>query len=341
MSPLKFFTCFTALLITTFINAQEKNLKAYNNYDFVPGETILFEDDFHDTQDGEFPARWDLISGQAVVNKKDDKIVCLITEGSYGSIKPLIKTENYLTDPFTVEFDFYQSEGAYDIILFFKEGGSFENGKGLAFSYSLSTQYFENDLSGKYPEGDEYEFKNKWHHAAVSYKNGQIKAYIDQYRVLVVPRCGFVPQEIRIGGIGSLETPLQFANVKLASGGGMNMLGKIITDGKFVSHAIKFDANKSNIKSESMGFLNELVKWLKDNPAVKLEIGGHTDSDGEEAFNLKLSQTRAEAVKTQLVSMGVESSRLIAKGYGETKPISDNSTTEGKANNRRVEFTKI
>ncbi len=333
--------CLTTLLISSIAFSQDNRLKAYNNFDFVPGEIILFEDDFNDSPDGEFPPRWDLISGQAVVNLRENKKAFLITEGSYGLVAPIMKTENYLTDPFTFEFDFYQSEGAYEPILLFKEGDNFDNGRGISFGHEVKTAYFQNDLSGTYPEGDESEFKNKWHHGALVYKNGQIKVYVDQYRVLVVPRCAFVPQEIRIGGIGSLENPLMFTNVKLASGGGMNMLNKILTDGRFVSHAIKFDVNKSDIKSESMGFLNELVKWLKENPAIKLEIGGHTDSDGDDASNLKLSQIRADAVKTQLTSMGIDASRLTAKGYGESKPLSDNATVEGKANNRRVEFTKM
>lgn len=320
-------------------HAQENNLKAYNNFDFVPGESVLFEDDFMDSQDGEFPARWDLVSGQAVVNKRGDKKVCLITEGSYGRIKPAMKNENYLPESFTVEFDFYPLDDSYSILLFFKDAE--DDSKALSFSTESGTAYFPNDVKGNYPQGMDGGFSHRWHHASVAYRNGQFKMYIDQHRVLVVPKCGFTPLELLIGGSASQEEPLTFTNFKLAAGGGMNMLGTLLTEGKFVSRAIKFDVNKSIIKNESMGFLNELSRWLKENPSVKLEIGGHTDSDGDDASNLKLSQARADAVKTQLVTMGIDASRLNTKGYGESKPVSNNTTPEGKTLNRRVEFIKI
>ena len=118
------------------------------------------------------------------------------------------------------------------------------------------------------------------------------------------------------------------------------MLNKILTDGKFVTHAITFDVNKSTIKPESMGFLNSFIKFLQENKTLKLEIDGHTDSDGDDASNQKLSEARANAVKTFLVSAGIDASRLTAKGFGETKPVADNNTLEGKAMNRRVEFIK-
>jgi outer membrane protein OmpA-like peptidoglycan-associated protein len=183
-------------------------------------------------------------------------------------------------------------------------------------------------------------FLNKWHHVAIAYKNNQIKVYVDQIRAAVVPNSNLDVAAIGLGGIGSQDGPLIFSNVRIAEGAGMNMLGKKFTDTKIVTHGINFDVNKAIIKPESMGTLNGIVQIMKDNPDVKFEVGGHTDSDGDVALNLKLSQARADAVRTQLISMGIDAARLTAKGYGKTKPISDNTSPEGKANNRRVEFVK-
>ncbi len=90
-----------------------------------------------------------------------------------------------------------------------------------------------------------------------------------------------------------------------------------------------------------MGVLNQVANFLKSNTSIKMEIDGHTDNTGNSAHNMQLSQQRADAVKTQLVSMGIDASRFTTRGLGDTKPIDNNTTPEGKASNRRVEFIKI
>ncbi|MBS1505629.1 MAG: OmpA family protein [Bacteroidetes bacterium] len=102
---------------------------------------------------------------------------------------------------------------------------------------------------------------------------------------------------------------------------------------------IYFDFDKTTLKSESFVELNKVVDFLKQNPKVSVEIAGHTDSKGSDQYNLNLSQGRSQAVVDYLISQGIDSSRLQAQGYGETKPIDTNDTEEGRANNRRVEFT--
>ena len=115
----------------------------------------------------------------------------------------------------------------------------------------------------------------------------------------------------------------------------------IITAGKLdILDKVYFDTNKTTIKAQSFPLLDLVAKTLNDNlDLTKVEVAGHTDSDGADAGNLKLSQGRAEAVMKYLINAGkVEAGRLTAMGYGETVPIDTNATTEGKGNNRRVEF---
>jgi OmpA-OmpF porin, OOP family len=102
---------------------------------------------------------------------------------------------------------------------------------------------------------------------------------------------------------------------------------------------IYFDFDKTTLKRESYIELNKVVEFLKQNGSVEIEIAGHTDNKGSDEYNENLSQGRSQSVVDYLISQGIKSSRLSAHGYGESKPIDTNDTDEGRANNRRVEFT--
>ena len=104
---------------------------------------------------------------------------------------------------------------------------------------------------------------------------------------------------------------------------------------------IYFDFNKTTLKQESFVELDKVVNFLDQNKTVEIEIAGHTDSKGTDEYNLNLSQGRSQAVVDYLVSQGIDRQRLTAQGYGESKPIDTNDTDEGRANNRRVEFTVL
>ena len=316
------------------------SLKTYSNYDFVPGDQVIFEDDFIDDADGEFPAHWMLNKGQAVINKVGGTPAFCLTEGNYVRVAPRMKTaDNYLPNDFTVEFDYFDNHGYDPAILFSTSTGDSRN---LSFGTEVGTGYFTNNFSANYPGDREDAFHNRWHHAAMIKKGNQIKCYEDQYRVLVIPDCGDCKvSRLEMGGIGSSENPIVIKNFRIAAGGNMNMIGKKFTDNKIVTHGINFDVDKATITPESMGTLNMIVRVLTDNPDLKFEVDGHTDNTGVATHNLLLSEQRAASVKTQLVSMGIDPSRLTTKGFGDTKPVSDNTSPEGKANNRRVEFVKL
>jgi outer membrane protein OmpA-like peptidoglycan-associated protein len=109
-----------------------------------------------------------------------------------------------------------------------------------------------------------------------------------------------------------------------------------------IDQKIHFDFDKSTIKKESYGILDDVANVLKANPNIKkVRIEGHTDSIGTDAYNQKLSQRRANAVQAYLVNKGIDASRLESVGYGESRPIDDNKTAAGRANNRRTEFNVI
>jgi outer membrane protein OmpA-like peptidoglycan-associated protein len=113
----------------------------------------------------------------------------------------------------------------------------------------------------------------------------------------------------------------------------------VVTEKKIeLKQTVFFETGRAHIRTISHPLLNEVAQALRDNPTLKVEIQGHTDSQGSDALNLKLSQQRAQAVQIYLIKRGIASDRLVAKGYGESVPIADNRTAAGRSQNRRVEF---
>lgn len=318
--------------------SQQGDLKAYLNYDFIPGEKIIFEDNFQNTKQGEIPSGWSLKSGKGTVQMIDDAKAFVLTDGHYAKVLPSIKNDFVLTDSFTIEFDFDIRDGAYTPAVFFPNKDGSE--RIILWGPDIQTGYFTNQLSGKYPE-DADKFYNKWHHAAMAYLKGQIKCYIDQYLVLTIPKCGFQPKTILFGGLASPESPLAFTNVKIATGGGIKMADKILSDGKWMTHGITFEINKQIIKPESMGVINSIVKFMNENPTLNFQVASYTKSDGDESGNLKISDQRAKALKMQFTAMGIDASRLISKGYEIKDPIDRNLTSEGSANITRIEIKLV
>ena len=136
-------------------------------------------------------------------------------------------------------------------------------------------------------------------------------------------------------------------NFDLPKGDGFNLVNKDIelknikVGSNITLRNVFFNSGKWDVKSDSYAELDRLVALLSDIPSLKIEISGHTDNVGSESFNELLSQRRADAVVNYLAGKGVDKKRLSAKGYGQSKPVDSNNTSEGRALNRRTEFEII
>lgn len=336
--------------------SQQGSMLSYANYDFVPGDKIIFYYDMAGEKDAEIPGRVLINDGNVEIQNYQGQKVLFIPKAAELSMIPAMKTNNYLPEQFTLEFDvLINGEPHESIEMYFRKpeyasqkwsgnsnyfirlNGISSSQPGVDFTVNLEDG---NSVGGhRYfaPEAVN-ETKDNWRKVALYVNKNIGKLYFDQHRIAVVnriePGAGMVTFEFN-----NDTNPILIRNIRIAAGGA-DAYNKVITDGKFIAYGIQFDINKSSIRPESMGTLNEIAKMLKENPDLKFEIGGHTDSDGSAELNNKLSQDRADAVKKQLTNMGISSERLSTKGFGATKPIVENNNPENKARNRRVEFVK-
>lgn len=331
---------------------EKPSLADYKNYDFVPGDKIIFQSNFRNQNNAALPARLGVYAGAAAVQTYRNEKVLVVEKESDASLQPLMSTKNYLPDQFTVEFDFLYngpiSRGYHWLTV--KFAGTDISNKELKFSqYGLYHFKITNAKMIEFGDGSGNStlpekliqllaIPNTWHHLAIYIHNNIGKVYIDQYRVAA---SNIMPKGVTKLAINttSTERVIMIKNMRIAAGGS-DAYQKIITDGKVVTHGIYFAFGKATILPESMGTINEMYHILKNHPELKLEIDGYTDNVGSNNSNLKLSKKRAAHVKAQLVKMGIDESRLTTKGLGEQDPIASNSTPKGRANNRRVEFVK-
>ncbi len=323
---------------TAAAEAEKTGVLTWAKYDFVPGDKVIFEDDLIGEENGEFPSRWDLVTGVAEVAEVDgDNVIFL--RGGGPAIVPFLKNSNedYLPDVFTVEFDIYFGYNYATLYLYDRKNQ--DNPSGDQDLMTLGYNYLQVFQSkSMYPS----ELKQKrWAHVAVAYTNGKFKAYLDDTRLINIPRLDMNPSGITLYSYhANDDQPIYIKNIRIAEGG-VKFYDRVMEDGKIIANGIRFDIGKASLKPESMGIINEVVDMMKEHPELRFSVEGHTDSDGDDDLNMELSDKRAETVKSTMISMGIAADKLESKGLGESMPITDNSSPEGKANNRRVEFVKL
>lgn len=303
--------------------AQEKKPKSQ----FKRGDIMIFTDSLKGELLGEFPSKWDLNFGSVEVAEFDREMVISYT--SKADIKPLMSAETYLPEIFSIEFDVYfhlKGNEAYTIDLD-------KIGKFTIRSYYVMYKGNKGMMKENMKEPG-------WKHIAISFNKRAFKMYVDDYRVLNIPNIAEKPSKVSFSALSlgaAKGNTSMIANVTIAEGG-EDLYKRLMSDGKIVTNDIHFESGNAILKPESMKIIDQIVKLMQDHSEIKFRIEGHTDSDGSDESNITLSEQRAGAVKDALVTRGIDGARLSTKGYGESKPVTDNSTADNKAKNRRVEF---
>jgi OmpA-OmpF porin, OOP family len=327
-----------------------------SKFDFIPGEKVIFYDDFTVDNVGDFPASWTTNgSGEIVTSGKYPGRWFQLTKAGYF----IPDLDAQFTDNFTIEFDLValnsvESETAVGLRFFLLSGdrnnpagGSQPGTAGMRFYPDYQNIFWNNWSEAREWQGDngsvEFTVKSdEKYHFAIWVQKQRVRVYMNENKVLDLPN-GL--QKNYVYNIFRIETtddanPL-IGNFRIA-GGLPDMRNKLLTDGKIVSYGIQFDVNSDKVKPESYATLKEIAQVLKDNPTVKIKVVGHTDSDGDDAKNLDLSKRRAISVKNELTAkFAIDAGRIETDGKGETEPLAKNDSQVNKAKNRRVEFIKI
>ena len=339
------------------------DLEVYSKFDFVPGDKILFYDDFSQDFVGDFPSKWNTNGSGEVVKINN-------AEGNWFELQPshstfYIPDLKDLPEDYTIEFDILTqgldggtSSGSH-LRIYLSDNDKLHESSDNKVSatipinhYSKTTINATNHFNGKRGSisakvaGNITEELHNKPHVAIAVTKNRYRLWINEKKFLDIPRMVEVPNVLKyikfnLIGLSRDTERLFISNLRIADGG-EDLRRTLLTEGKISTNGILFDSGSANIKPQSLGIVLQISQVLLQDENMKLNIIGHTDADGNKDINLKLSKERAEAVKETLVNLyKIPANRLQTDGKGASAPVADNSTADGKAQNRRVEFIKI
>jgi OmpA-OmpF porin, OOP family len=339
------------------VDVPKPALQSNTKYDFVPGDKILYFEDFSKDAIGDMPAEW-TTDGSGEVRTINNFPGNWFYFSSIGNSYHLMKNLN-LPDNFILEFDIIpvNTEDAEAVVGFYMnvygsagdwiEPGGYPGDGG----FRAATTSERLGLEGYAPEKETTENfvergvleNEKLTHLIFWIQKRRVRIYCQGGKIMDLPTA--LAPDTKLNRIRfntwDFSNNIFLSNLKITTAAA-DTRSKIMTEGRLVSYGIYFDIGKDNVKPESYGALNDIAKVLKENPSVRLKIVGHTDSDGDEPQNLDLSKRRAAMVKNDLIkNFGIDATRLESDGMGETKPVAPNDFPTNKALNRRVEFIKL
>ncbi|MGV3510199.1 MAG: OmpA family protein [Sphingobacteriaceae bacterium] len=334
-----------------------EKFKTSGTFDFVPGDKALFTDDLQRENTGDFPSKWNTNgSGEVVV--ADGKKWLKFKGNSFY----IPQVSSSLPENYTIEFDL-ATEGlnqkvssTLNLGIILDDNSGFKTGSNMAMAKIYFAQYIpigvkvSNRVSGSQVINNTIneDFRKALvgtSKVSITVNKNRFRLWLNQNKLVDIP--SLVPTatkalKFKLEGFNEdfKQASISLSNLRIAESG-IDLRSKLINEGRVSTNAILFDTGSDRLKPESYAVIEQIAGALNQETAMKITIIGHTDADGDAATNLDLSKRRAAAVKTALNSrFAIDQSRLLTDGKGESKPVDNNATAQGKANNRRVEFVK-
>ena len=328
-------------------------------FDYVPGEALLLFEDFEEDAIGDFPARWNTDGTGEVVTLGDSQDKWFQMKSGSDYIPDLPRE---LPEEYTIEFDLAargldkktSSSTLLEVIL--DDNNEFKTGRSSATAripfcqyhhvgFAVRNHYDSKTHISNRVEADVRQQVLNQPHISIAVNKLRFRLWVNETKYIDVPRLvppanaikyvKFRPYHFKDG-----KEDIYIRNLKIAEGG-LDLRSQLLKEGMVSTTGILFDVNSANIKPESYGVIRQIAMAMEES-TMNLNIIGHTDSDGSDDDNMNLSQQRAESVKASLVQdFDIPANRLTVEGKGEAVPVSDNSSPEGKAANRRVEFVSL
>ena len=325
---------------------------------FFPNEQVLFSDNFKQDAYGDFPVNWNTNSGGEIIKVNGEKAFKLNPSGTYTA-KTSKLPENYALefDLVTENLDYKGLSGSNFGLIFSNESTLSKPKNGGKFGFSLwkgsnicnqiNVQNW-GKTNGKIDNNIPFKMQEKFNtitHFMVVVNKSRLRVFIDNEKAIDLPsflsnNFGNYIQFYLKGTDPKEKHIVAISNVKITEEG--EDIRYMLLKGGFSTTKILFDSGSDKLKKESYEFLDKMAKVLQDDSSIRLNIIGHTDSDGDDVKNMTLSKSRAAAVMNYFIdNKGLNKSRFMYQGRGENEPVADNTSAEGKAQNRRVEFQTL
>jgi len=315
------------------------------NYDFIPGNRVLFYEDYTQDRVGDFPRRLEFLNGNWEIAEWQGRRLLRNTGPRHAAI--LIPLQEELPERFTIETEVYFPHSNQRFVLLTQPTQGYYNS--VDYNYFQISAVHGTGVHANRNQGLSESFENdaRINESLVPIRimvDGEYaKMYVAENRTANIPNAVLPRSEaLQLINIysASEENPMYIGSIRIAAGG-RDLYADLEANGRVATHGIYFATASAAIRPESTPTLQEIIDLLQQHPDLRLRIEGHTDNTGSAETNQTLSEQRAGAIRNYLVQQGIDGGRLEAAGFGQTQPSADNATPEGRQQNRRVELVRI